>query len=243
MIRIKARKALRDYILDIDIEAGDGETVVLTGSNGSGKSTILNLAAGLLRPDEGVISVDGRTFFDSGRKVDEPPEQRNIGYVFQNYALFPHMTVYDNVAFGLQMKRQSKDEIEARVRAELEPLGMWELRNARAAKLSGGQKQKVALARAYVLKPSLLLLDEPLSALDVHTYVAVRNSLRERIKKDRIPCIVVLHNPLDATALGDKAFVLDLGRVILSGSPDIVLRERPEPRETITTDGRDSNGL
>jgi molybdate transport system ATP-binding protein len=94
-----------------------------------------------------------------------------------------------------------------------------------------------------VLKPSLLLLDEPLSALDVHTYVAVRNSLRERIKKDRIPCIVVLHNPLDATALGDKAFVLDLGRVILSGSPDIVLRERPEPRETITTDGRDSNGL
>jgi ABC-type sulfate/molybdate transport systems ATPase subunit len=243
MIRIKARKALRDYILDIDIEAGDGETVVLTGSNGSGKSTILNMAAGLLRPDEGVISVNGRTFFDSGRKVEEPPEQRNIGYVFQNYALFPHMTVYDNVAFGLQMKRQPKDEIETRVRAELEPLGMWELRNARAAKLSGGQKQKVALARGLAIKPSLLLLDEPLSALDAHTYGAVRNSLRERIKRDRIPCIVVLHNPLDATALGDKAYKLDLGQVILSGKPDIILRAGQEPREIKTTDERGVDGL
>jgi ABC-type sugar transport system ATPase subunit len=147
--------------------------------------------------------------------------------VFQNYALFPHMTVYSNVAFGLRMKRQPKEEIEARVREELESLGMWELRNARAAKLSGGQKQKVALARAYVLKPSLLLLDEPLSALDAQTYVVVRASLRERIRKDRTLCIVVLHNPMDAIALGDKAFVLDLGRVIFSGTPDHVFRESP----------------
>jgi ABC-type sulfate/molybdate transport systems ATPase subunit len=243
MIRIKVKKVLRDYVLDMEIEADDCETVVLTGSNGSGKSTILNMAAGLLRPDEGLIAVDGRTFFDSGRKVDELPEQRNVGYVFQNYALFPHMTVYDNVAFGLRMKRLPKGEIEARVRAELEPLGMWELRNARAAKLSGGQKQKVALARAYVLKPSLLLLDEPLSALDAHTYIAVRDNLCERIKTDRIPCIIVLHNPLDATALGDKAFVLDLGRVLLAGKPDVILREMPGLRETSTTNGRDIDGL
>jgi molybdate transport system ATP-binding protein len=222
MIRISARKKLRDFPLEVDIAAKDGETVVLMGNNGSGKTTVLNLAAGLMRPDEGVIEVDGRMLFDSGTGVDLPVEQRNVGYVFQNYALFPHMTVYDNVAFGLRMKRQP---VESEVREELETLDMWDLRNVRAAKLSGGQKQKVALARSLVTRPSLLLLDEPLSALDAQMYGTIRETLRERIKKGRIPAIIVSHSLRDARELGDRVFVMDRGQVVLSGEPEDVLRK------------------
>ena len=227
MIKIKVRKALRDYTLDVDIATGDGETVVLMGSNGSGKTTVLNLAAGLLQPDEGVIAVGDRTLFDSGNGTDVPPDRRHVGFVFQNYALFPHMTVYDNVAFGLHMKRMPKDEIAKIVRSELEFVGLWELRDARASKLSGGQKQRVALARGLAVRPRLLLLDEPLSALDIRASARMRDGLRERIKKERLPCIVILHNPADAVAMGDRVYVLDLGQVVLSGHPDRVLATRP----------------
>ena len=224
MIRINVRKKLRDFTLDVKIEAADGETIVLLGSNGSGKTTVLNLVAGLLAPDEGVIEAAGRKLFDAGSGINVPPEQRNIGYVFQHYALFPHMTVRDNVAFGFRMKERPREEIKAVVREELEAVGLWELRDARAGKLSGGQKQKVALARAFATRPVLLLLDEPLSALDMQTYASIRGDLRERIKKDRTPCVIVLHNPLDTLALGDKAYMLDLGRVIASGAPFVVLK-------------------
>jgi molybdate transport system ATP-binding protein len=223
MIRIKARKALRDYVLDVDIGAADGETVVLMGSNGSGKTTVLNLVAGLVAPDEGLVAVGGRTLFDSSAGIDVPPEQRNAGYVFQQYALFPHMTVRENVAFGLRMRRTPGDEAVARIREELEALGLWELRDARAAKLSGGQRQRVALARSLVIRPALLLLDEPLSALDARTHGAMREVLRERIKKRRIPAILVLHGLRDALELGDKIYVLDRGQVALSGKPDEIL--------------------
>lgn len=225
MIRIKVKKALRDFVLDVDIRAGDGEIVILMGSNGSGKTTVLNLAAGLMRPDKGVIEVGGRTLFDAGADIDVPVEQRNVSYVFQHYALFPHMTVYDNVAFGLRMKRQPAAVIEARVHEELADLGLWELRNARAAKLSGGQKQKVALARSLVVEPALLLLDEPLSALDSRSYSTIRGVLRERIKRAGIPGIIALHSLRDAQEMGDKVYMLENGQVALSGDPAKVLRE------------------
>ncbi|OPY27183.1 MAG: Trehalose/maltose import ATP-binding protein MalK [Methanocella sp. PtaU1.Bin125] len=236
MLRIRAKKQLRDFVLEVDISAGERETLVLMGSNGSGKTTLLDLIAGTATPDDGLIQVDGRTLYDSDEGVNLPPEQRDIGYVYQHYALFPHLTVYDNVAFGLRTRRMPGEDIDRRVMDELEFVGLRELRNARASKLSGGQKQKVALARALAIKPSLLLLDEPLSALDIQTSARVRDCLRERIKKDGIPCIVVLHNPLDAVTLGDRACVLDLGQVVLTGKPGDLIMDWPagcltQPRE------------
>lgn len=225
MLRIKTVRKLRDFVLDVDISAESGETLVLMGSNGSGKTTVLNLVAGLMSPDEGVIEVSGRTLYSSEAGINVPPEQRNIGYVFQSYALFPHMTVFDNVAFGLRMRKLAKVDIYSMVRAELEPVGMWELQGVKAAKLSGGQKQKVALARSLVIRPELLLMDEPMSALDARTHAAVRESLRVRLKKDRIDSIIVLHNLSDALALGDRACVIDRGRVMLSGTPAEVLKQ------------------
>lgn len=224
MLRIKAVKRLRDYTLDVDIES-DGGTLVLMGNNGAGKTTVLNLAAGITAPDCGLIEASGVKLFDSGAGVDVPVEDRNVGYVFQNYALFPHMSVYDNVAFGLRMRKAHAKEIEERVKAELEELGMWELRGVKASGISGGQKQKVALARCLVVKPCLLLLDEALSALDAEMQAAMRASLKQRIKEENIPAIIVTHNLLDAIELGDRVFVMENGRVTVSGKPDEVLRK------------------
>lgn len=224
MLRISVTRKLRDFTLDLKLNAEGGETLVLMGNNGSGKTTVLNLVAGLMAPDGGSIEADGKKLFSSEEEIDLPPEQRNIGYVFQNYALFPHMSVFDNVAFGLRMRKLPALEIRSRVKAELDPVGMWELQGVKAARLSGGQKQKVALARSLVIEPALLLLDEPLSALDREMHDTIMENLRERLKKDRITSIVVLHNNRDALELGHKVCVLDRGRVVFSGTPEEVLR-------------------
>lgn len=218
-MRIKVKKQLRDFMLDVDIAADDAETLVLMGNNGSGKTTVLNLAAGLLTADEGVISVDGRALFDSARGIDLPPERRNIGYVFQNYALFPHMNVFDNVAFGLRMRKAPKETITRMVREELESLGLWELRGVKTGRLSGGQRQKVALARGLVTEPSLLMLDEPLNALDMAMQASLRRELKARIRGARVPAIIVTHDPADARALGDIVYVMDRGRSVHRANP------------------------
>lgn len=220
MIRIRAVKRLRDYTLDVAIEAGG--TAVLMGNNGSGKTTVLNLAAGITRPDAGDIAVSGETLFDSGGGIDVPVEDRNVGYVFQGYALFPHLTVYDNVAFGPRMRKA--DGADGSVRSELEAVGMWELRGVKTARLSGGQMQKVALARCLATRPALLLLDEPLSALDVEMQATMRDYLKRRIAAERLPAVIVTHSVRDAAELGDRVFVLDRGRVTASGAPDDILR-------------------
>lgn len=223
MLRINVRKALRDYVLDVDITSADNETLVLMGNNGSGKTTVLNLISGLMRPDEGFIETPSGVMFDDNAGVDLPPESRNTGYVFQNYALFPHMTVFDNVAFGLRMKKIPPAEVKARVRSELKSLGMWELRDERAVKLSGGQKQKVALTRGLITEPSLLMLDEPFSALDIETQVSMRKELKARIRSAGVPAIIVTHDPADARALADIICIMDHGRIHASGKPDVML--------------------
>jgi molybdate transport system ATP-binding protein len=222
LLRIKALKRLRDYTLDVDLLCDDG-TLVLMGNNGSGKTTVLNLAAGLMKPDSGVIEVSGRKLFDSDAGVDVPIEDRNVGYVFQNYALFPHMSVFDNVAFGLRMRKAP--DVEEKVRAELESLDMWELRKARASRLSGGQKQKVALARCLAIKPSMLLLDEPLSALDAEMQSAMRAAIKMRIGKGRLPTVIVSHCMIDAVELGDRVYVIEKGKVTINGEPGEVFKK------------------
>jgi molybdate transport system ATP-binding protein len=223
MLEIDVSKRLRDFNLEIKLNVPEGEILMLVGDNGCGKTTLLNLVAGLISPDEGRITLDGRPLFDSSLRVSVAPEGRNIGYVFQNYALFPHMSVYDNVAFGLRTRKTSHKEIDLLVRDHLEAAGLWEIRKARAANISGGQKQRAALARALIIEPDLLLLDEPLSALDVRKQAVMRRALRERIRACNVPCIIVTHDLRDVACIGDQACLLENGRVVLSGrAEDIV---------------------
>jgi molybdate transport system ATP-binding protein len=223
MLEVDVKKRLRDFHLEVKLAVAEGEILMLVGDNGCGKTTILNLVAGLQSPDEGRIALDGRPLFDSSLKVNVAPEARNIGYVFQSYALFPHMSVYDNVAFGLSTRKLSRREIDYRVKDYLEGAGLWEIRNAKATNISGGQKQRVALARALIIEPGLLLLDEPLSALDVRAQAVMRRDLREMIHACNVPSIIVTHDLRDVACIGDKACLLETGKIVLSGKADEVM--------------------
>lgn len=223
MLEVNVKKRLRDFDLEVDIQVAKGEILMLVGDNGCGKTTLLNLIAGLLKPDSGAIALDGRSLFDSGLKINVIPEMRNIGYVFQSYALFPHMSVYDNVAFGLRIRKFSKKEIDFLVKDHLAAAGLWEIRNARAMNISGGQKQRVALARALIIEPDILLLDEPLSALDVRRQAAMRRDLRERIHTCGVPSIIVTHDLRDVACIGDKACLIEHGKISISGGAEDVM--------------------
>jgi molybdate transport system ATP-binding protein len=227
MLEIDIRKRLRDYELEVKLNVARGEILMLVGDNGCGKTTLLNLVAGLQDPDAGRIALDGRAIYDSALKMNIPPERRNIGYVFQSYALFPHMSVYDNVAFGLCTRSLSKREIGLLVRDHLEAAGLWEIRKAKAIDISGGQKQRAALARALVIEPDLLLLDEPLSALDVRRQAQMRKELRETIHACCVPCIIVTHDLRDVECIGDRACLLERGKLILQGGAEEVLSWGP----------------
>ena len=222
MLEIDIEKRLRDFDLQLRLDVNQGQTLMLVGDNGCGKPTLLNLIAGLDRPDRGRIALDGRSLFDSDLGIDLPPESRGVGYVFQSYALFPHMSVYDNVAFGLRARKMLAQDIDRRVEKHLKEAGLWEIRRAKAADVSGGQKQRVALARALIIEPKLLLLDEPLSALDVRRQVAMRAELRETIRACGVPCIIVTHDLRDVVSLGDNACLLERGRVAMRGRAEDV---------------------
>jgi len=223
MLEIDIEKRLRDFDLQLRLDVNQGQTLMLVGDNGCGKTTLLNLIAGLDRPDRGRIALDGRSLFDSDLGIDLPPESRGVGYVFQSYALFPHMSVYDNVAFGLRARKMLAQEIDRRVEKHLKEAGLWEIRRAKAADVSGGQKQRVALARALIIEPKLLLLDEPLSALDVRRQVSMRAELRETIRACGVPCIIVTHDLRDVVSLGDNACLLERGRVAMRGRAEDVV--------------------
>ena len=223
MLEIDIEKRLRDFDLHLRLDVKQGQTLMLVGDNGCGKTTLLNLIAGLDRPDRGRIALEARALYDSELGIDVPPEERGIGYVFQSYALFPHMSVYDNIAFGLRARKTPKEEIDERVKRHLLEAGLWEIRRAKAADVSGGQKQRVALARALIIEPQLLLLDEPLCALDVRRQAAMRAELRETIRACGVPCIIVTHDLRDVTAMGDFACLLERGRVAMRGRPEDVV--------------------
>jgi len=223
MLEIDVRKRLRDYELSVQLCVAEGEILMLVGDNGCGKTTVLNLVAGLVDPDGGRIALNGKALYDSDLKINVPSEARNIGYVFQSYALFPHMSVYDNVAFGLRAHGIPRAEIDVLVRANLQAAGLWDIRDAKAANISGGQKQRAALARALIIEPGLLLLDEPLSALDVRKQAAMRRDLRESIHACRVPCIIVTHDLRDVACIGDRACLLERGRIVMTGGPEEVM--------------------
>ena len=229
MLRAEVTKRFGAFELSAGLEAGDRSVTVLVGESGSGKTTLLRALAGLARPDAGRIEVDGEAWFDSARGVDVPAPERPIGHVAQDYALFPHLSAAGNVAFGLRAQGLSAREAAPRVGAALERLGVGALASRRPHELSGGQQQRVAMARALVLEPRLLLLDEPLSALDVQTRRAVRGELR-RLLAD-LPCstVYVTHSPAEALAFGERITVLEGGRVSQSGTRDELMRHPRSP--------------
>jgi molybdate transport system ATP-binding protein len=207
-LRADLSHRLRDFALELSLEVG-GETVALAGPSGAGKTTLLRTLAGLLRPDRGRIEVGGDVWLDTARDVDVPPERRAVGLVFQDYALFPHLTVAQNVGYA---RRRGAREL-------LDALGLGHLAGERPAELSGGERQRVALARALAREPDVLLLDEPLAALDAATRTAVREELRPLLREQRLPTLLVTHDYLDAAALADRVGVLVDGRIVQLGTP------------------------
>jgi len=203
--------SLRSFVAAVELSVGDGTTFALVGPSGAGKTTVLRTISGLLAPDAGRIAVAGETWLDTGRHIDLPPERRRVGYLFQEYALFPHLDVTGNVRFG------AASDVD--VRALLERFRIAHLAGARVDALSGGERQRVALARALARDPAVLLLDEPLAALDTHTRAAVRSELREVLAGLRIPTVLVTHDFEDAAALADEVGVIVDGRILQVDTP------------------------
>ncbi|HEX6970889.1 MAG TPA: ABC transporter ATP-binding protein [Limnochordia bacterium] len=213
------------FRLDAALTARPGETLVLVGPSGSGKSTTLEALAGLVHPAAGHIRLDGRTLYDGQRKINVPAHRRPIGYVFQDGALFPHLTVFENVAFGLRASHVRRAQIGPRVWAALERVGATALAQRRPASLSGGEKQRVALARALVLKPRLFLLDEPLSSLDPASRRHLQTVLQELLAETTAVTLLVTHHPLEAVTLADQIAVYERGRIVQQGDRRALLLE------------------
>jgi molybdate transport system ATP-binding protein len=222
-------KRFGGFALDLEFSAAPGSTTVLVGESGAGKTSVLRLLAGLVRPDQGRITIDEEIYFDSHSKVNRPAWQRDVGYVSQDYALFPHLTVWQNVGFGLQALGLATASSRARITQALQAAGIAELEARLPTQLSGGQQQRVALARALVLNPRLLLLDEPLSAVDLQTRRAVRTELRGLLERLSCVTVYVTHSPVEALIFGDQIVVLDRGRISQMGSREELLQHPRTP--------------
>ena len=198
---------------DISFTVAEGETICLLGASGSGKSTLLRIIAGLESPDSGSISFNGLDL------ATTPPHLRDFGLVFQDYALFPHLNVNENVAFGLKMRRMRQAEITQRAAASLELVSLTEFGNRKVTDLSGGEQQRVALARALAIRPRLLMFDEPLGALDRALREDLLNELRSILHRTNIPAIYVTHDQEEAFTIADRVLILHKGRIIRAGAP------------------------
>jgi molybdate transport system ATP-binding protein len=218
--RIHKRIVASDFVLDVDFRAAPGFTIVF-GASGAGKTTLLDCIAGLIRPDSGRIAIGGQALFDAAEHAHLQVEKRNIGYVFQDLALFPHLTVEENVSYGLT--HLPRAERTRRTDTILAAFRIPHLAHARPGNISGGERQRVALARALVTDPVVLLLDEPLAALDAATKARIIDDLRAWNEAHRIPILYVTHSREEVFALGEGALVLDHGRILAQGTPHEVL--------------------
>jgi molybdate transport system ATP-binding protein len=205
--------------LDIEFTIGEGEVVALLGPNGAGKTTVLRAMAGLVPLEWGSVHLDGEVLEDTASHRYVPTEQRPIGFVFQDYLLFPHLSVLDNVAFGLRSRGMPRRVAADKALEWLDRVGLRSYARAKPSELSGGQRQRVALARALAPDPRLLLLDEPLAALDATTRAEVRRDLKRHLASFPGLRLVVTHDPLEAMALADRLVVMENGRLVQTGTP------------------------
>ncbi|TDE44564.1 ABC transporter ATP-binding protein [Nonomuraea mesophila] len=206
-------------VSDLDLTVDEGESLVLLGQSGCGKTSTMRCIAGLETPASAVITIGDQTVFDSGKGINRAPNKRNVGMVFQSYAIWPHMTVFDNVAFPLKMKGRKKAETDRAVHETLELVGLDHLADRGASLLSGGQMQRVALARSLAMQPSVLLLDEPLSNLDARLRHRLRMELRELQLRLRLTSLYVTHDQDEALALADRIALMQAGRIVQIGEP------------------------
>ena len=221
MLSVKIKKKLGDFgpdgfLLDVEFDAPPGVTI-LFGASGSGKTTTLKSIAGIIRPDSGSININGLALFDSAGAVDLPIRKRGVGYVFQDLALFPHLTARENVEFG--MRSLPHQERRKRAMAVMDALRIAHTADRKPRDISGGEGQRVALARALSCGPRILLLDEPLSAIDQMTKLAIISDLKSINRELRLPIIYVTHGREEAVALGERVLVYERGRVAASGEP------------------------
>lgn len=236
-LSLHGRVVFDRFELDIDLEAAAGEVVGLVGPNGSGKSTTLSVVAGLQRLGAGRLELDGTVLDEPGARRWVPPHRRRVGHMFQGLELFPHLSVLDNVGYGL--RRSGLDRRAARTRAGewLDRLDVAHLASARPRSLSGGQAQRVALARTLAIQPRALLLDEPMSALDAESRMSVRGQLRRLVRDFGGVTLLVTHDLLDMFGLADRVVVLDAGRVAQVGAP-LEVRRHPRTRHVAAMTGR-----
>jgi molybdate transport system ATP-binding protein len=212
VLALSARTWLGAFELDAALAVGAGECVALAGPSGAGKTSLLRVVAGLLHPREGHVVCGEETWLDTAHGVDIPPERRRCGYVFQDYALFPHLSAWRNVAYALPRENR-----RARALALLDRFGVADRADADPRELSGGERQRVALARALATEPRALLLDEPLSALDARTRARAARELAATLHEVGVPALLVTHDFAEAALLGDRVAVVDAGRVVQTG--------------------------
>ncbi|HWE62280.1 MAG TPA: ABC transporter ATP-binding protein [Chloroflexota bacterium] len=217
LLHLATTKRLREFTLSVDLAFGAGVTAIV-GPSGAGKSTLLRMVAGLMPPDSGTITLGGRLLDDAARGYHLAPGRRDVSMVFQEYALFPHLSVAANVAYGLQARHVTRTERRRRTGEMLERLGIGLLAGERPGRLSGGQRQRVALARALIVRPSALLLDEPLGSLDIQTRATVRQELRAVLRDLAIPTLLVTHDYADALVFRERIVILAAGQVAQDGS-------------------------
>jgi iron(III) transport system ATP-binding protein len=222
----------------VSLTLNEGEVVSLLGPSGSGKTTLLRAVAGLEAPHQGRIMLRDRTIFDGATHLEVPAEARNLGLVFQSYALWPHKTVFDNVAFGLKLRKVGSGEIATRVKKALDELSLGHLAERFPHQLSGGQQQRVAIARALVYNPPVILMDEPLSNLDAKLREEARAWLRDLIVTMRLSALVVTHDQSESMAMSDRILLLNNGVIEQQGTPQEMYSE---PQTLFTADFMGSN--